>query len=74
MTKKPLHNRLRVFRAERGFSQLDTARLIGISRDRLWRIENGYLDATEDERAGLARIFGVSETDLFPAREEAQAS
>lgn len=71
MTKKPLVNRLRVWRAERGFSQMDTARLAGISRDRLWRIENGYVDATDEEQGTLARIFGVQVSDIFTSEVQA---
>lgn len=74
MPKRQLSNRLRVLRAERGFSQMETAALARISRDRLWRIENGYMDATEAEREALARIFGVSPAEIFPVtRTEATA-
>lgn len=59
-------NRLKVLRADKGLSQLDTAIKIGIGRDRYWYIENGYKEATQEERTALAELFGVAETDVFP--------
>lgn len=59
-------NRLKVLRAEKGTSQLDTAIAIRIGRDRYWRIENGYQEPTDQERASLARYFGVGEQEIFP--------
>lgn len=72
MTKRPLTNRLRVLRAERGFSQIDTARLAGMTKDRFWRIENGYLDPTDDERGVFARIFNVEPSAIFPSSPASQ--
>jgi len=59
-------NRLRVARAERRITQRDLARQSGVSESRLWKIENGYLDGTPDERAKLARVLRVSDGELFP--------
>lgn len=59
-------NRLRVLRAEKNKSQLDTAIEAGIKQYRYWRIENGYEVPTEDERAALAGVFKVGVTDVFP--------
>lgn len=73
MAKKPLANRLRVLRAERGFTQWETADLAEIARHRYWRIEQGDLEATADDRAALARVFGVPADDLFPEPNEARA-
>jgi transcriptional regulator with XRE-family HTH domain len=71
MAKKPLANKLRVLRAERGFTQYETADLAGISRHRYWRIEQGDLDADQAERDALVRIFAVSATDIFPSEVNA---
>lgn len=64
-------NRLRVLRAEKGFSQLDTSIKANIKHYRYWRIENGYEVPTEPERARLAKVLGVETEHLEP---EARAS
>lgn len=55
-------------------SQLDTALAIGISQSKLSLIENSYIDATANERADLARVLDVSESELFPATTSERAS
>ena len=60
------NNRLKVLRAERGLSQLDTAIAAAIPQHRYWLIENGYREVNPDERAALARALDASESDLFP--------
>ena len=60
-------NRLRVLRAERRISQMDTAAKSGVTVGRIWRIENGYDDPTPAERAALAKFFRVDEQEIFPA-------
>lgn len=67
-------NRLRVLRAEKRLSQMDTADRARIGVNRYWRIENGYAEAEADERAALARVFGVTESDVFPTPETSEAS
>ena len=57
-------NRLRVIRAERACSQLDTALKAKITEGRYWRIENGYVVPTEDERARIAAALKVPVADL----------
>lgn len=59
-------NRLRVLRAERLLSQMDTAARAGISHNRYWRIENGYTEPTPDERRELARVLGSTIAAAFP--------
>lgn len=58
-------NRLKVLRAEKGLSQLDTSIKAGIKEYRYWRIENGYEQPTDDELDALARVFGVAKTDVI---------
>ena len=68
MTRK-ISNRLRVLRAERDWTQYDVAVKLGQgSKFRYWQIENEQTEATESERKKLARIFGVTEADIFPQR------
>ena len=57
-------NRLRVLRAEKGLSQLDTSIKANIKHYRYWRIENGYEVPTDAERARLAKALGVATDNL----------
>ena len=59
-------NRLRVLRAERQLSQLDTALSAGIGQTRYWKIENDYTKPTGEERDGLTRVFDVPVDEIFP--------
>lgn len=62
-----INTRLRVLRAERGLSQMETAAKAGLALNRYWRIENGYAEATESERQALAtRAFHVDVASAFP--------
>lgn len=69
MSKRPdggLPNRLPILRAERGrVPQFDVADACGISRNRYWRIENGYTEPTDEEKAALAVYFNVSAARVF---------
>lgn len=60
-------NTLRVRRAEKRVNQFQVAAAVGLSRDRYWRIENGYAAATEEEIVQLATYFGSETVVLFPA-------
>lgn len=66
-------NRLRVFRAERRWSQMELGRRTRISPNRIWRFENGYAEPTPDEQDRLAKTLRVTVQDVFPgaAAEEA---
>jgi transcriptional regulator with XRE-family HTH domain len=64
MLKTKPTNRLRVLRAEHRVSQEDVAREVGMTQAIYWRVENGYRQASKDERRRLARAFKVAETDL----------
>ncbi len=73
MTNAHPENTLRVRRAERRINQFDVAAALGVSRDRYWRIENGYAVPTAAERTTLAEFFGVPNEVLFPAPTETTA-
>ncbi len=60
-------NRLRVLRAGKGLSQLDTSLKANIKHYRYWRIENGYEIPTEQERTRLAKVLGVDTDHLESA-------
>lgn len=57
-------NRLRVLRAAKSLSQLDTALKANIKHYRYWKIENGYEIPSEAERARLAKVLGVPADNL----------
>jgi len=57
---------LRYWRARRGVSQALVAKAIGITQSRMSNIEKGYgPPARPEERAALAKFFGLSEDVLF---------
>ena len=58
-----MNNRLKVLRAERGWSQLDLAERLGVSRQSVNAIETGKYDPS------LPLAFRIA--DLFEARIEA---
>lgn len=62
-------NRLRVLRADRRITQLDTAVKAGIVVTRYWKIENGYVEPTADERGKIARALRTSVAEAFPSSE-----
>jgi len=66
-------NRLRVLRAERRLSQVDTALSAGIGPTRYWKIENDYTKPTDVEREALTRVFGVSTDEIFPSPDSTTA-
>jgi len=70
--KRP--NRLRVFRAEYGITQIALAVKVGLSQTRYWRIENGYDQPTPEERAKLAKVLQTTEDELWPPRTPAAPS
>lgn len=69
-----MQNTLRVRRAEKGgVSQWDTARAVGLSFNRYWRIEKGQTPPTPEEMTALAGYFGCSVGRLFPGRSRRPA-
>ena len=66
-------HRLRVLRAKREISQLELASQLGWKLGRLWKIEHGYLEATAEERAALARFFNVTEDAIWPSSDKEAA-
>lgn len=60
-----MRNRLRVLRAERGWSQADLAGRIGVSRQTINAIETGKYDPSLPLAFSLAGIFGLRIEDCF---------
>lgn len=60
-----MENRLRVLRAERGWSQAELGGQIGVSRQAVNAIETGKHDPSLPLAFRLARLFGMTIEDIF---------
>lgn len=65
-----MENRLRVLRAERGWSQAELGGHIGVSRQAVNAIETGKHDPSLPLAFKLARLFGMTIEDIFKDGEE----
>jgi putative transcriptional regulator len=69
--EKRVKNRLRVLRAEQGWSQADLAKALDVSRQSVNAIETGRFDPSLPLAFKLARLFKSSIEEIFmeePAR------
>jgi transcriptional regulator with XRE-family HTH domain len=57
--------RVRLLRAQEGYSQEDFAQQAGIDRSYYGRIERGEANPTLRNIAAIAAVFGISVTELF---------
>lgn len=60
-----MKNRLRVLRAERGWTQEDLGRAVGVSRQAIIAIESDKHDPSLDLAFRLASTFGLKVEELF---------
>ena len=60
-----MKNRLKVLRAERGWSQADLAELLAIARQSVNAIENGKADPSLPLGMRIARLFGQPVESVF---------
>jgi putative transcriptional regulator len=60
-----LENRLRILRAERGWSQADLAGHLDVSRQAVNAIETGKYDPSLPLAFKVARLFGQSIEQIF---------
>jgi putative transcriptional regulator len=65
-----VRNRLRVLRAERGWSQADLAAALSVSRQTVNAIENGRYDPSLPLAFAIARVFARRIEDVFTPDEE----
>lgn len=68
-----MKNRLRVLRAERGWSQADLASHLNVSRQTVNAIEKERYDPSLPLAFAIARLFGVTIEGVFDAGEPAAA-
>mgnify|MGYP003386047429 CR=1 FL=1 len=62
-----MHNRLRVLRAERAWSQADLADKLGVSRQTINSIETGKYDPSLPLAFKIASVFGLTIEAIFEA-------
>jgi putative transcriptional regulator len=60
-----MNNRLRVLRAERGWSQADLAEKLEVSRQSVNAIETGKYDPSLPLAFKIARLFGAGIEEIF---------
>lgn len=60
-----MKNRLRVLRAESGWSQADLAERLEVSRQTVNAIETGKYDPSLPLAFRIARVFGLTIEDIF---------
>lgn len=65
-----MRNRLRVLRAERGWTQADLAERVAVSRQTIHAIENGKHDPGLALACRLARLFGRTVEGVFEYEED----
>lgn len=60
-----MKNRIRVLRAERGWTQADLAKLLDVSRNSVNAIENGKYDPSLPLAFSIADIFELRIEEIF---------
>lgn len=60
-----MRNRLRVLRAERGWSQAELADRLRVSRQTVNAVENGKYDPSLPLAFAIARLFGLAIEEIF---------
>ncbi len=60
-----MNNRLKVLRAERGWSQADLAEALGVSRQTVNALETGRYDPSLPLAFRIARVFGQPIESIF---------
>ena len=60
-----MKNRLKVLRAERGWTQADLAARLGVSRNSVNAIENGKFDPSLPLAFRIARLFDLTIEEVF---------
>lgn len=67
-----MKNKLRVFRAERNWSQADLAERLGVSRQSVNAIETGKFDPSLPLAFRIARLFGGTIESIFIEEDSEQ--
>ena len=70
MTKKALHNQIKVFRAMNDWTQEELARRVSVTRKTINTIENGKFVPSTYLALKIAEAFGVPVEDVFQLQDE----
>jgi putative transcriptional regulator len=60
-----MKNRIRVLRAEKGWSQAELAEKVGVSRNSINAVENGKFDPSLPLAFRIVELFGLKIEDVF---------
>jgi putative transcriptional regulator len=60
-----VNNRIRVLRAEKGWSQAELAARVGVSRNSINAVENGKFDPSLPLAFRIADVFELTIEDIF---------
>ena len=60
-----MKNRIKVLRAEQGWSQATLAEMVGVSRNSIISIENGRFDPSLPLAFAIADAFGLTIEEIF---------
>lgn len=60
-----MKNRIRVLRAEKGWSQAELAEKVGVSRNSINAVENGKFDPSLPLAFRIVDLFGLKIEDVF---------
>lgn len=63
---------VKMLRIKKGLTLEEMGTLMGVTRQRVWSMENAKTFASAKSLAKLAKIFKVEETDLFDPRLESR--
>jgi len=60
-----MDNRIKLLRAEKGWSQAALAEQLGVSRQSINAVETGKFDPSLPLAFGIAKLFGLAIEDVF---------
>lgn len=70
MSKMPLYNHLKEFRARLGVNQQEMGTLVGTSRQTISQIERGDYSPSVSLALKIAKVCGVTVEDIFEYEED----
>ena len=65
-----LETKIRALRLERGMDQAELARLVGVRRETIGRLETGQYNPSLKLAMDIAKVFGRTVEEVFAFREE----
>ena len=64
-----LETKIRALRLERGMDQAELARLVGVRRETIGRLEKGQYNPSLKLAMDIAHVFGLTVEDVFTFRD-----